>query len=137
MSTTIIEALFEYFAACPLITDNRLNIDYLPEDTSQAGVEYSIGTTPANEVVRQYKDGGQLCRYVFVISSVNDYGPDTAQNMLNTGFAGETIGMDTPTVPNEKIARSAGWTISPTDQGAWSRLFICAGHQLGQIPNTM
>ena len=44
MSTTIIEALFEYFAACPLITDNRLNIDYLPEDTSQAGVEYSIGT---------------------------------------------------------------------------------------------
>ena len=87
MRTTIIEALFEYFAACPLITDNRLNIDYLPEDTSQAGVEYSIGTTPANEVVRQYKDGGQLCRYVFVISSVNDYGPDTAQNMLNTGFA--------------------------------------------------
>lgn len=52
-------------------------------------------------------------------------------------ICGETIGMDTPTVPNEKIARSAGWTISPTDQGAWSRLFICAGHQLGQIPNTM
>ena len=86
MSTTIIEALFEYFAACPLITDNRLNIDYLPEDTSQAGVEYSIGTTPANEVVRQYKDGGQLCRYVFVITGVNDCAPGAAQNMLNSGF---------------------------------------------------
>ena len=87
MGTTIIEALFEYFAACPLITDNQLNIDYLPEDTSQAGVEYSIGTTPTDEIVYLYRDGGARCRYPFVVSSVNDYGPDVAQNICNTGFA--------------------------------------------------
>lgn len=46
MSRTIIDALFAYFDACPLISGGRLNIDYLPENTSQAGVEYSIAASP-------------------------------------------------------------------------------------------
>ena len=86
MSTTIIEALFDYFDHCPLMTENRLNIDYLPEDTSAAGVEYALGAAPTDELVYPYRDGGARCRYPFIISSVNDYGPDEAQNMLNTGF---------------------------------------------------
>jgi len=86
MSVTIIEGLFEYFKSCPLMTENRLNIDYLPEDTIRAGVEYAIGTTPTDELIYSYADGGARCRYPFIISSVNDYGPDEAQNMLNSGF---------------------------------------------------
>ena len=68
------------------MTDNRLNIDYLPEDTKEAGVEYAIATSPTDEVVKRYHGGGALCRYPFIISSVNDYGPDAAQNICNTGF---------------------------------------------------
>lgn len=86
MSKTIIDALFLYFDACPLLTGGRLNIDYLPENTHQAGVEYSIAASPADEIVTSYRGGGCRCRYPFVLSSVNDYGPDTAQNLLNTGF---------------------------------------------------
>ena len=86
MSNTIIEALFAYFDSCPLMTENRLNIDYLPEDTSEAGIEYAIATSPTDEVVVPYLRGGAKCQYPFVISSVNDYGPDEAQNMLNSGF---------------------------------------------------
>ena len=86
MSTTIIEALFEYFGNCPLMTDDRLNINYLPEDTSEAGVEYAIATQPADEVVQTYQYGGARCRYPFIISSVNDYGPDVGQNIANAGF---------------------------------------------------
>ena len=86
MSTTVLEALFDYFSGCPLMCDNRLNIDYLPEDTGAAGVEFALGTTPTDEVVYRYTNGGARCRYPFTISSVNDYGPDEAQNMLNSGF---------------------------------------------------
>lgn len=86
MSTTIIEALFDYFDSCPLMTENRLNIDYLPEDTSEAGVEYAIATSPTDELVYPYTNGGARCRYPFIISSVNDYGPDEVQNILNSGF---------------------------------------------------
>jgi hypothetical protein len=86
MSVTIIEGLFNYFDSCPLMTENRLNIDYLPEDTAEAGVEYALATTPTDEVVQRYRDGGARCRYPFVISSVNDYGPDVAQSIVNSGF---------------------------------------------------
>ncbi len=68
------------------MTGNRLNVDYLPEDTKEAGVEYAIGTSPTDELVQAYADGGARCRYPFIISSVNDYGPDEAQNIANTGF---------------------------------------------------
>ena len=86
MSTTVLEALFDYFSGCPLMVAGRLNIDYLPEDTGEAGVEYAISTTPTDDVVYRYTNGGARCRYPFTISSVNDYGPDEAQNMLNSGF---------------------------------------------------
>ena len=85
-ATTVLEALFDYFSGCPLMADGRLNIDFLPEDTGEAGVEYAIGTTPTDDVVYHYNNGGARCRYPFTISSVNDYGPDEAQNMLNSGF---------------------------------------------------
>jgi hypothetical protein len=87
MSTTIAQALFDYFDSCPLMDGNRLNVDYLPEDTGEAGVEYAIATSPGDEVVYPYKGGAARCRYSFVISSINDYGPDAAQNIENTGFS--------------------------------------------------
>lgn len=86
MSATIIEALFDYFDSCPLMTGNRLNVDYLPEDTGEAGVEYALATSPTDELVYPFVDGGARCRYPFIISSVNDFGPDAAQNIANTGF---------------------------------------------------
>ena len=86
MSTTIIEALFVYFEGCPLMADGRLNVDYLPEDTGEAGVEYALATSPTDELVYNYLDGGARCRYPVIISSVNDYGPDAVQNIANTGF---------------------------------------------------
>lgn len=86
MSAIILEALFDYFSGCPLMADGRLNIDYLPEDTGEAGVEYAISTTPTDSVMYRYRGGGARCRYPFAISSVNNYGPDEAQNLLNSGF---------------------------------------------------
>lgn len=86
MDDTIIEALKTYFDACPLLAKNRINIDYLPEDTSEAGIEYSIDTIPADPVLQHYMDGGAMCQYTFAIRSVRDWGPDDLQGITNSGF---------------------------------------------------
>ena len=86
MNTTIISALFDYFSNCPLMTDNRLNVDYLPEDTKKAGIEYAIFPSPTDELIYRYTNGGARCQYQFIISSVNDYGPSKAQSIENSGF---------------------------------------------------
>jgi len=113
MSKTIIEALFDYFDKCELMKDSRLNMDYLPEGTKKAGIEYALATSPSDELVYPYKDGGARCRYLFVISSVNDYGPDAAANIANTGFyeklaawmRAQTRGRKLPDLPEGLTAR--------------------------------
>jgi len=82
MATTIIKALRDYFLTCPLMGDSKINVDYLPEK----GIEYSIDTTPATEIVKQYVDGSSIRQYLFVIRSVGDYGSDVLQNIANSGF---------------------------------------------------
>jgi hypothetical protein len=62
--------------------DSKINVDYLPEK----GIEYSIDTTPATEIVKQYVDGSSIRQYLFVIRSVGDYGSDVLQNIANSGF---------------------------------------------------
>lgn len=82
MAQTIIESLRDYFLKCPLMGKKAINVDYLPEK----GMEYSIDTTPATEIIKQYTDGSSRRQYLFVIRSVNEYGADVLQNMANSGF---------------------------------------------------
>lgn len=82
MSDTIIRALWDYFLNCPLTGDRKINVDFLPDK----GIEYSIDTTPATEVVKWYIGGSSIRQYLFVLRSVNDYGPDVLQNISNSGF---------------------------------------------------
>lgn len=82
MATTIIKSLWEYFLSCPLTGDRKLNVDYLPEN----GIEYSIDTTPATEIVKQYTGGSSIRQYLFVFRSVNEYGNDELQNLANSDF---------------------------------------------------
>lgn len=83
MMESIIQSLWGYFLNCPLMADRKINIDYLPEG---GPVEYSIDTTPATEIVKQYVDGSSVRQYLFVIRSVEDYGSDVLQNLANSGF---------------------------------------------------
>lgn len=79
----IIEKIREYFLNCPLIdSQSRINVDYLGVDA----VEYTIDSVPTDPVVKQYVDGGTLKQYTFVFGSREYYGPDTLQNMENSGF---------------------------------------------------
>lgn len=82
MANTIIESLRDYFLTCPLMGKNKINVDFLPEK----GIEYSIDTTPATEIIKRYVGGASQRQYLFVIRSVNDYGPEVLQNIANCGF---------------------------------------------------
>lgn len=83
MADTIIQSLRDYFLTCPLMGDSAINVDYLPEGPE---VEYSIDTTPATEIVKQYIDGSSVRQYLFVIRSVNDYGPDVCRTLPTADF---------------------------------------------------
>lgn len=85
MADTIIQSLRDYFLTCPLMAKGRINVDYLP-DQSENEIEYSIDTTPATEVLREYVNGDSVRQYLFVIRSVQEYGSDALQNIANSGF---------------------------------------------------
>jgi len=82
MADTIIQALMDYFLTCPLMGNSKINVDFL----SEKGAEYSIDTTPATETIKRYVGGASQRQYLFVIRSVNGYGPDVLQNIANSGF---------------------------------------------------
>lgn len=79
---TIIESLYQYFKACPLLGDNKINIDYLPEKNR----EYTIDTITGDPVIRKYIRGPALKQYLFAFGSREAYGPDDLQNLANSGF---------------------------------------------------
>ena len=119
MADTIIQSLRDYFLTCPLMGDSAINVDYLPEGPE---VEYSIDTTPATEIVKQYIDGSSVRQYLFVIRSVNDYGPDVLQNLANSGFyenLAAWLEAQTRTGNSSKRERAS------KNRGAKYRLSIC------------
>lgn len=80
--STIIQSLYNYFKSCPLLTDKKINIDYLPEKP----VEYTIDTITGDPVITRYTRGAALKQYLFAFGSREAYGPDVLQNLANSGF---------------------------------------------------
>ena len=129
MADTIIQSLWDYFLACPLMCDRKINVDFLPEKS----LEYSIDTTPATEIIKQYVDGSSVRQYLFVIRSVQDYGSDVLQNIANSGFfeslsnwlEEQTRKKNFPTLPSGKEpqkreAQSTGYLfVSGPDTGKY------------------
>lgn len=82
---SIIAALRDYFAQCPLLQAHCLNVDYLPERPDATGLEFSLDASPGRTLAKQYATGA-LYQYPFVVRSVNHYGSDQLQNMANSGL---------------------------------------------------
>lgn len=83
MSTsTIIQSLYDFFTTCPLLGDNKINVDYLPE----TAVEYTVDAITGDPIIRRYARGATLRHYLFAFGSREFYGPDVLQNIANSGF---------------------------------------------------
>jgi hypothetical protein len=81
--TSIIESLRTWFAACPLLKDGLLNVEFLGADA----IEYTISADqPSNPILRRYTDGSSVRQFPFVFASRESYGADTLQNIANSGF---------------------------------------------------
>ena len=79
----IIDSIRTYFLGCPLLENfAKLNVDFLGIDPT----EYTIDSQPTSPVIKRYADGGTLKQYIFVFGSREYYGPDTLQNLENSGF---------------------------------------------------
>lgn len=86
MPESIIKGLRDYFNACPLMQGCKLNVDYLPENTKKAGVQFSISPTPGEPDMRRYMSRSSMRQFPFILRTVNDWGTDVLQNLGNSGF---------------------------------------------------
>lgn len=82
INATISESVLNYFLTCPLLSEGRLNLDYLGADT----VEYVVENVPCDPILTQYTDGGTLRQFLFLFGSREAYGADTLQNIANSRF---------------------------------------------------
>lgn len=79
---TIIEAIREYMARCPLLRDGILNVEYLGAKPT----EYVIESVPTPGIVRKYADGSALKEYLFLFASREYFGGEVLYNLENSGF---------------------------------------------------
>lgn len=79
----IIEAVREYIMTCPLLEDlARINVEFLPEDTST----YSIESVPTQTIISTCIDGSTTRQFVFVFASRLSYTEELKNNIENSGF---------------------------------------------------
>ena len=82
MVNHIIEALYNYFGKCPLLSDRTLRVDFLGADIDK---EYTIDSIPCNPVLKRYLDGTEKRQYLFTIGSRAFYTPDVLIALDNSG----------------------------------------------------
>lgn len=82
----ILDAIREYLLGCPLLEDNKLNVDYLPEEGQRGSIEYSVDTTPSDVILTRYARGAAMCQYQFNVSSIGEYSMDAITQIEGSGF---------------------------------------------------
>lgn len=79
---SIIQNIRDFIAQCPLLSDGKLNVDFLGVEP----LEYTIESIPSEKVVKKYVDGSSIRQYEFVFASRESFGTDTRQNIENSSF---------------------------------------------------
>lgn len=78
----MIEKIREWLLTCPLLSEQRLNVNHL----LGYGLEYSIIESPTTPIVTQYMDGSSIRQKVFALAAIKDESPDILQNIAESGF---------------------------------------------------
>jgi len=79
---TIIESVRAFLRECPLLENERINVDFLPEDP----VTFSVDVTPVTPVVKTYILGDSLRQFAFVLATRAYYGEEIRQQLDNLGL---------------------------------------------------
>lgn len=78
---SVIEAIRNYIADCPLMDGERVNVDYIGAEMS-----YSVDPLPCDPVLQRYTDGGAKRQFQFALTSNEEYDEDARVNIENSGF---------------------------------------------------
>lgn len=76
----IIDALRDFFNQCPLISGEKVDVDFLGSRSDS----YSIDTVPCDPVVKKYASGGSMKQYCFILAGRECYG--MGKNCENAAF---------------------------------------------------
>lgn len=76
----IIYGLKKFFDTCPLISGNKLDVDFLGSGSDC----YSIDTVPCEPIIKKYASGGSMKQYCFILAGRERYGFE--QNCGNAAF---------------------------------------------------
>lgn len=76
---TIIEAVRKYLQTCPVLSDGKLNVDFLPQDAAA----YSVDVVPVNPIMKKYLDGSSIRQFLFVFATRAYYGEHIRQQLDN------------------------------------------------------
>ena len=79
---SILQAFADWLHRCPLLADQRLNVNYLGAEP----VEYAIIEAPTTPVLQSYLDGSSIRQRAVAITAVKDYSSDLLQQLAETGF---------------------------------------------------
>lgn len=79
---SMVSAVRSWLKTCPLLSGERLNVDFLPPETGS----YSVDVSPAAAIVKKYLDGSSVRQFLFSLRTRDVYGPDLLQNIENLGF---------------------------------------------------
>lgn len=79
---SVLQAIADWLRGCPLLADQRLNVNYLGAEP----VEYAIIEAPTTPVLQSYLDGSSIRQRAVAITAVKDYSPDLLQQLAETGF---------------------------------------------------
>ena len=79
---SVLQAFADWLRGCPLLADQRLNVNYLGAEP----VEYAIIEAPTTPVLQSYLDGSSIRQRAVAITAVKDYSPDLLQQLAETGF---------------------------------------------------
>lgn len=79
---SVLQAFADWLRGCPLLADQRLNVNYLGAEP----VEYAIIEAPTTPVLQSYLDGSTIRQRAVAITAVKDYSSDLLQQLAETGF---------------------------------------------------
>lgn len=80
--SSVLQAIADWLRGCPLLADQRLNVNYLGAEP----VEYAIIEAPTTPVLQSYLDGSSIRQRAVAITAVKDYSSDLLQQLAETGF---------------------------------------------------
>ena len=74
---SMISAVRSWLKTCPLLSGERLNVDFLPPETGS----YSVDVSPAAAIVKKYLDGSSVRQFLFSLRTREVSAPYLSKNI--------------------------------------------------------